>query len=82
MAGSSFGGHQVDIDIAADSSITGATANECLIVGKLLGDLGTNHNLYRVEAFGFSNSPATPDRLHRLRTVLWPVSVGVCVSTV
>ena len=61
MAGSSFGGHQVDIDIAADGSITGATSNECVIVGKLLGDLGTNHNLYRVEAFGFLNSPTTPD---------------------
>lgn len=61
MAGSSFGGHQVDIDVAADGSITGTTSNECLIVGKLLGDLGANHNLYRVEAFGFLDSPTTPD---------------------
>ena len=61
MAGSSFGGHQVDIDVAADGAITGATSNECLIVGKLLGDLGANHNLYRVEAFGFLDSPTKPD---------------------
>ena len=39
MAGSSFGGHQVDIDIAVDGSITGVTSNECQIVGKLLGNL-------------------------------------------
>ncbi|WP_034388520.1 hypothetical protein [Comamonas composti] len=57
MAGSSFGGHTVDIGIAADGSITGSTSNECLIVGKLLGNLGSNHNLYRVEAFGFLESP-------------------------
>ena len=54
MAGSSFGGHQVDIDIAVDGSITGVTSNECQIVGKLLGNLdGGKQNLYRVEALGF-----------------------------
>ena len=60
MPGNSFGGHQVDIAIAADGSITGSTSNECLIVGKLLGDLGSGQNQYRVEAFGFLDSPMTP----------------------
>ena len=60
MAGSSFGGHQVDIDIALDGSITGITSNECLIVGKLLGNLGGGQqNLYRVEAFGFLENPTS-----------------------
>ncbi|WP_227001377.1 hypothetical protein [Pulveribacter suum] len=61
MAGSSFGGHQVDIDIAVDGSITGVTSNQCLIVGKLLGNLAEGRqNLYRVEAFGFLDNPARP----------------------
>jgi hypothetical protein len=60
MPGNSFGGHQVDIAIAADGSITGSTSNACLIVGKLLGGLGSDQNQYRVEAFGFLESPMTP----------------------
>ncbi|WP_313311375.1 hypothetical protein [Pulveribacter sp.] len=60
MPGVGFGGHTVDMEVAADGSITGETSNGCLIVGKLV-DLGDrSRNLYRVEAFGYLDGPMVP----------------------
>lgn len=60
MPGVGFGGHTVDLQVAVDGAITGETSNGCLIVGKLLGDLGSGQNLYRVEAFGYLDGPMVP----------------------
>ncbi len=62
MAGAGFGGHTVDVEVAADGSITGETSNGCTIVGKLLGvaESGTPQNLYRVEAFGYLADTLVP----------------------
>ncbi len=81
MAGSSFGGHQVDVEVAADGAITGSTSNECLIVGKLLGDVQPQHNLYRVEAFGFLKSPTTPDNFIGCEQSTGPSQSGSASAT-
>lgn len=60
MPGAGFGGHTVDIQVAVDGAITGETSNGCVIVGKLLPSAGNTVNLYRVEAFGYLESPTKP----------------------
>ena len=60
MPGVGFGGHTVDVQVAVDGAITGATTNGCLIVGKLIHLAGNDANLYRVEAFGYLEDPAKP----------------------
>ncbi|WP_313303450.1 hypothetical protein [Diaphorobacter sp.] len=57
MDGAGFGGHTTSLKVETDGTITGSTSNGCLIVGKLLGNLGTGQNLYRVEAFGYLQDP-------------------------
>lgn len=57
MSGAGFGGHTVNLSVETDGAITGSTTNGCLVVGKLLGGLGPN--LYRVEAFGYLDSPTS-----------------------
>lgn len=60
MAGAGFGGDTSTLTVFADGSITGVTSSGCEIAGKLLGELGSGLNLYRVEAFGYLNTPNAP----------------------
>lgn len=60
MAGKAFGDHTSTLTLWADGAITGVTSNNCLIVGKVLGELGSGLNLYRVEAFSYLADPSTP----------------------
>ncbi len=60
MAGTGFGGDTTTLKVFADGAITGLTSSGCEVAGKLLGELGSGLNLYRVEAFGYLNSPNAP----------------------
>ena len=60
MAGTGFGGDTTTLTVFADGAITGLTTSGCEVAGKLLGELGSGLNLYRVEAFGYLNSPNAP----------------------
>ena len=60
MAGTGFGGDSTTLNVFADGAITGRTTSGCEVVGKLLGELGSGLNLYRVEAFGYLKSPSGP----------------------
>ena len=60
MAGTSFGGDTTTLKVFADGAITGLTTSGCEVAGKLLGELGSGLNLYRVEAFGYLKSPNGP----------------------
>ncbi|RZJ61843.1 MAG: hypothetical protein EON49_04130 [Acidovorax sp.] len=60
MAGAGFGGDTTTLTVFADGAITGITSSGCEVAGKLLGELGSGLNLYRVEAFGYLNSPNAP----------------------
>ena len=60
MAGSGFGGDTTTLKVFADGAITGLTTSGCEVAGKLLGELGSGLNLYRVEAFGYLKSPNGP----------------------
>ena len=60
MAGTGFGGDTTMLNVFADGAITGRTTSGCEVVGKLLGELGSGLNLYRVEAFGYLKSPNGP----------------------
>lgn len=60
MAGTGFGGDTTTLKVFADGAITGLTTSGCEVVGKLLGELGSGLNLYRVEAFGYLKSPNGP----------------------
>ena len=60
MAGTGFGGDTTTLKVFADGAITGLTTSGCEVAGKLLGELGSGLNLYRVEAFGYLKSPNGP----------------------
>ena len=60
MAGTGFGGDTTTLNVFADGAITGLTTSGCEVAGKLLGELGSGLNLYRVEAFGYLKSPNGP----------------------
>jgi hypothetical protein len=60
MAGTGFGGDTTTLTVFADGAITGLTTSGCEVAGKLLGELGSGLNLYRVEAFGYLDSPNAP----------------------
>lgn len=60
MAGAGFGGDTTTLTVFADGAITGLTSSGCEVAGKLVGELGSGLNLYRVEAFGYLSSPNAP----------------------
>lgn len=60
MAGTGFGGDTTALTVFADGAITGLTSSGCEVAGKLLGELGSGLNLYRIEAFGYLDSPNAP----------------------
>ena len=82
MIGAGFGGHMTALTVEVDGTITGSTSNGCLIVGKLLGNLGTAQNLYRVEAFGYLQDPkATVGNIITCELAMGPSQSGSAAAT-